>query len=198
LKTQPEEAKRKEKVMKFQMMKKEEYCENIEEEVVTLIIKVVKLSKNVEGKGNNKSPIKKVEEKCYRLLGRKNEKKAKSYAEVIKDSIKKEECDPSKKNNPEIKKTKEEDYRRDGYQRIPSIFKNQRSFNHYEGNNIREDRDQPRHGFKRNTSQRRSFTPKYENLFYFHCFICTNFVHKVANCRAYGRNSPTRNAYVTS
>jgi hypothetical protein len=40
LKTQLEEAKRKEEVMKIQMMKKEEDCEKLEEEVVTLRIKV--------------------------------------------------------------------------------------------------------------------------------------------------------------
>jgi hypothetical protein len=36
LKTQHEEEKRKEEVMKIKMMKKEEYCEKLEEEVVTL------------------------------------------------------------------------------------------------------------------------------------------------------------------
>jgi uncharacterized protein involved in exopolysaccharide biosynthesis len=65
LKTQLEEVKRKEEVTEIQMMKKEEYCENIEEEVVTLRIKVVKLNKNVEGKGNNTSLVNKIEEKCY-------------------------------------------------------------------------------------------------------------------------------------
>jgi len=34
--------------MKIQMMKKEEYCEKLEEEVVTLRVKVFNLSKNVE------------------------------------------------------------------------------------------------------------------------------------------------------
>ena len=34
-----------------------------------------------------------------------------------------------------------------------------------------------------------SFTPRYINLFYDHCFYCTNFVHKVADCRAYERNT---------
>jgi hypothetical protein len=96
-----------------------------------------------------------------------------------------------------MKKTQEEDYRRDRYQRRPSTFKYQRSFNHCEGNNRREDRDQPRNEFRRTTSQRISFTPRYESFFYGHCFICTNFGHKVADCRAYGRNGQARNAYVT-
>jgi hypothetical protein len=40
LKTQLEEAKRMEEVMNIQMMKKEEYCDKLEEEVVTLRVKL--------------------------------------------------------------------------------------------------------------------------------------------------------------
>ena len=47
------------------------------------------------------------------------------------------------------------------------MFKTQRSFNH--------DHDQSRQKFRRTTPQRISFTPRYENLFYGHCFYCTNF-----------------------
>jgi hypothetical protein len=39
-------------------------------------------------------------------LERKNEEKDKSYAEIIRDPIKKEECNPSKENIPEMEKTK--------------------------------------------------------------------------------------------
>jgi hypothetical protein len=138
--------------MKIQMMKKEDNCENLEEEVVTLRIKVVKINKNVEGKGSNTSPVKKVEEKGYRLLERKNEEKDKSYVEVIKDSIKKEECEPSNKNIAEMKKNQEEDYIIDEYQRIHLTFENQRSINNYEGNNRREYCDQPRNDFRRTAS----------------------------------------------
>ena len=38
------------------------------------------------------------------------------------------------------------------------------------------------------TPQRRSFTPKYANFFYGHCFYCTNFGHKIADCGDYKRN----------
>jgi hypothetical protein len=48
LKTQLEEAKRMKEVMNIQMMKKEEDCEKIEEEVVTLRVEVVKLNKNLK------------------------------------------------------------------------------------------------------------------------------------------------------
>ena len=90
LKTQLEEAKRKEEVMKIKMMKKEEECENLEEEVVTLRVKFVKLNKNTEERETYTSSTKKAEEKCYRLLERKNEEKTKSYVEVIKGPTKKE------------------------------------------------------------------------------------------------------------
>ena len=44
--------------------------------------------------------------------------------------------------------------------------------------------------------QTRSFTASYKNLFYGHCFYCTKFGHKVADCRDYKRNVQARNAYV--
>jgi hypothetical protein len=54
-------------------MKKENECEKIEEEVATLRVKVVKISKNIEEKGSCTSSVEKVEEKCYKVLERKNE-----------------------------------------------------------------------------------------------------------------------------
>ena len=69
------------------------------------------------------------------------------------------------------------------------MFKPQRSFNH--------DHDQLRKKFIRTTPQRRSFTPRYANLFYGHCFYCTNFGHKVANCRDYKINFQARKMYVS-
>jgi hypothetical protein len=50
LKIQLEEAKRIEEVMKSQIMKKEEEVDNLEEQVVTLRVKIVKLNKNIEEK----------------------------------------------------------------------------------------------------------------------------------------------------
>jgi hypothetical protein len=74
--------------------------------------------------------------------------------------------------------------------RIPSMFKPQKSFNH--------DHDQSKKKFRRTMPQRRSFTPRYENLFYGHCFYCTNFGHKVADCRDYKRNVQADRAYVVA
>jgi hypothetical protein len=67
------------------------------------------------------------------------------------------------------------------------MFKPPRIFNH--------DHDQSRKKFIRNTPQIISFTPRYENFFYGHCFYCTNFGHKVAYCRDY-KNFQAINAYV--
>ena len=96
-----------------------------------------------------------------------------------------------------MKKTQEEDYIREKYQRRPSTLRHQRSFNHCEGNNIREDCDQLRHEFRRTTLQRGSFGSRYQSFFLGHCFSCNNFGPKAIDCRAYGRNGQARNAYVT-
>jgi hypothetical protein len=226
LKTQLEEAKRMEEVMKIQMMKKEEDCEKLEEEVVTLRVEVDKLNKNlkssqvlediiscqrspfnktglgytgeasckedantnpnknIEERGSSTQPVMKVEEKCSRLSEKKNEEKDKNYADILKG------------RNHGQQESKRNECRRDISQRRPSTSRYQRSFNHCEGNNIREDRDQPRHEFRRTTSQRRSFTSRYQSFFYGYCFTCNNFGHKVVDCRAYGRNVQARNVYV--
>jgi hypothetical protein len=89
------------------------------------------------------------EEKHSRLLENKNEENRKSYAELIKGR---------NYGQPKSKKTIE-----DTYSRRPFMFKPQRSFNH--------DHDQSRQKFRRTTPQRRSFTPRYANFFYGHCFI---------------------------
>jgi chromosome segregation ATPase len=173
LKIQLEEAKRTKEVMKSQIMKKEEEVEKIDEEVVTLRVKVVKLNKFFEEMKTSTSVMENGENHS-RLLEKKNEENRKSYVEVIKGR---------NHGQPESKKTIE-----DTYSRRPFMFKPQRSFNH--------DHDQSRKKFKMTTPQRRSFTPKYANLFYGHCFYCTNFGHKFADCRDYKRNVQARSAYV--
>jgi hypothetical protein len=159
-----------------------------------LRVKVVRLSKNIEETSTWSLNI--VEGKCRRSLEGESEENPKSYEEVIKGYIKKEECNPLKKNISKGHKTQEEEYKRNGHQRIPFTFIQPRSFTHNEGVNKIEDHDQPKHDFKRTIAQRRSSTPRYVNLFYGHFFYCTNFGHKVANCRTYGRNVQVRNDYV--
>jgi septal ring factor EnvC (AmiA/AmiB activator) len=83
LKIELEEAKRIEEVMKSQIMKKEEEIENLEEEVVTLRVKIDKLNKKVE-EIETSTLIVENEEKHSTLLEKKNEETRKSYAEVLK------------------------------------------------------------------------------------------------------------------
>jgi hypothetical protein len=175
LKIQLEEAKRTEEVMKSQIMKKEEEVENLEEEVVTLRVKIDKLNKKVEETETSTSVVEN-EEKHSTLLEKKNEENRKSYAEVLKGR---------NHGQPESRKPIE-----DTSSRIPSTFKPQKGFNH--------DYDQSKKKFRRTTPQKRSFTPRYENLFYGHCFYCTNFGHKVADCRDYKRNVQADRAYVVA
>jgi chromosome segregation ATPase len=173
LKIQLEEAKRTEEVMKSQIMKKEEEVENLEEGVVTLRVKIIMLNKNVEEIETSTSVVEN-EENHSMFLEKKNEENRKSYVEVLKGM---------NHGQPESKKTN-----KDTSSRRPSMFKPQRSFNH--------DHDQSRQKFRRNTPQRRSFTPRYANLFYGNCFYCTNFGHKVADWKDYKINVQERNAYV--
>jgi hypothetical protein len=175
LKIQLEESKRIEEVMKSQIMKKEEEVENLEEEFVTLRVKIDKLNKKVEETETSTSFVEN-EEKHSTLLEKKNEENRKSYAEVLKGR---------NHGQPESKNTIE-----DTSSRIPSMFKPQKSFNH--------DHDQSKKKFRRNSPQRRSFTPRYENLFYGHCFYYTNFGHKVVDCRDYKRNVQADHAYVVA
>jgi hypothetical protein len=61
-------------------------------------------------------------------------------------------------------------------------------FNQYEGNYKRVDREP-----KWTTSERRSLSPRYQNLFLDHCYTCRNFGHKEINCRIIERNNYARN-----
>jgi hypothetical protein len=165
--------------MKIQMMKKEEYCEKLEEEVVTLRVEADKLNKklksykviediiscqrspfnkpglgytgeasckenantntykNVEESGTSTQPTMKVEEKCSRLSEKKKEEKAKNCADIIKG------------RNHGQQQSKGNECIRDVSQRRLFIPRYQRSFNHCEGNNIREDK--LKHEFRRTT-----------------------------------------------
>ena len=157
------EEKRKKEVVKSQIMKKEEEVENLEEEVVTLRVKIVNINKNVEETKTFTSIVEN-EDKHSTLLENNNKENKKIYGEVLRGN---------NHDQPESKKTIE-----DTSSRIPSMFKPKKSFNH--------DHDQSKKKFRRTTPQRRSFTPRYVNLFYSHCFYCTNFRHKVAYWKLQG------------
>jgi hypothetical protein len=55
---------------------------------------------------------------------------------------------------------------------------------HYEGKYRRID-----HEPRWTTPQRRSLTPRYQNLFLVHCYTCGNFGHKAINCRINEKNN---------
>jgi hypothetical protein len=147
----------------------------LKNEVVTLRFKIDKLNKKVEETETSTSVVEN-EEKHSTLLEKKNEENRKSYAEVLKGR---------NHGQPKSKKTIE-----DTFSRIPSMFKPQKDFNH--------DHDQSKKKSRRTMPQRRSFTPRYENLFYGHCFHCTNFGHKVSDCRDYKINVQEDRAYVVA
>jgi hypothetical protein len=82
--TESEDAGIEQEVMKIKMMKKEEEVEKLEEDIVTLRFKIVKISKNIEEREMPTSSVENFEKKHSRLLENNNEEKRKSYAEVIK------------------------------------------------------------------------------------------------------------------
>jgi hypothetical protein len=120
----------------------------------------------------------------FQVVEKKNEEKAKNYADILKG------------RDHGQQESKRNECRRGVSPRRPSTSRHQRSFNHCEGNNRREDRDQLRHEFKRTTSQRGSLASRYQSFFPGYCFTCNNFGHKVVDCRAYGRNVQARDVYV--
>jgi hypothetical protein len=137
--------------------------------------KIVKIKKNVEDIETSTS-VTENEQKHSRLLEKKNEENRKSCVEVLKG-----------RNHGQSKSKKTI---KDTSSIRPSLFKPQIRFNH--------DHDQFRKKFKRTTPQRRSFTPRYANFFYGHCFYCTNFGHKVVDCRDYKINVQARSVFVAT
>jgi hypothetical protein len=87
-------------------------------------------TRNSRERGNSTQPVMKVEEKSSRLLEKKNEEKDKNYADILKG------------RNHGQQESKRNECKRNVFQRRPSTSRYQRSFNHCEGNNRREDHDQ--------------------------------------------------------
>jgi hypothetical protein len=140
--------------------------------------------KSIEERGSSTPPVNKVEEKCSRLPEKKNEEKANNYANILKG------------RDHDQQESKRNECRRGVSPRRLSTSRHQRSFNHCEGNNIREDHDQLRHEFKRTASQRGLLASRFQSFFPGDCFTYNNFAHKAVDCRAYGRNVQARDVYV--
>ena len=173
------------------MIKKENEYENLKKEVVTLRIEVNNIMKNLKSSQmlenilNSQRPY---SDKSG--LGYKNVHFEKDSRSMTKETKQRSYVEFFKGRNHSQQESERNEYN------IPSTFRKQIIFNHDEGINRREDHDQPRHGFRRTTQQKISFTPKYVNFFYGHFFYCTYFGHKVANCSDYKRNVQEINAYV--
>jgi hypothetical protein len=170
LKTLLEEARRIAEVKRVQMIKKEEYCEKLEQEVVLLRkrLRNSQVPKDLTHLGcmgetsykEDENTNKQVEERTTQTIDEK-------WTRI-----------PERRN----------DYKRDEYPRRPPTFRNQRSCNQYEGN-YRRIYHEPRW----TTSQRSPLTPRYQNFFLGYCYTCKNFGHKVMNYRINERNKYTRN-----
>ena len=87
----------------------------------------------------------------------------KSCVNTIRDSIKKEDCEPLKKDTQklEMKKNKEDDRA-------------------WEQSSTTHNDD-----FKRSAPARRPPIPKYQFFFFGLCYSCNNYGHKAIYCRAY-------------
>jgi hypothetical protein len=188
LKTQLEEEKRIEEVVRSQLKEKEENCKKLEAEIISLrkelektidqLNRSLKFGKSTEildnilsfqrspfiktGLGYNekqKTPEGDASTKVTKPSEKENEEKPKSYANILKGSINNERN--NRKGN-------------DDQQKPDSSHKNNKN------------------EFRRVVPPRRPFTNRYQNLFLGYCFSCNNFGHKEIDCRAYARSDHVR------
>jgi hypothetical protein len=153
-----------------QMKKKEEDCEKLEQEVVSLrkSLRNSQVPKDLTHLGC-------MGETSYKEDANTNKKVEERATQTVDEKWTKI---PERRN----------DYKRDEYPRRPPTFRNQRSFNQYEGNYRRID-----HEPRWTTSQRSPLTPRYQNFFLGHCYTCKIFGHKAINCIINERNKYARN-----
>jgi hypothetical protein len=185
-----------EETLKNQLEEKEKIKESLEAEIVSLRKELQK--KDIQQNfGNNTKILDEIinsQRPCYDKsgLGYKKthtekgsssmttgkEAEQKSYADVIRGPIKKEECKPSKENIQEMEIIQEEDHPIRGMQnQQPTMERTQE-----------ED-------YKRVAPPRRSPTLRYQTIFLGLCYSCNNFGHKAINCRAYARNRSNYGGY---
>jgi hypothetical protein len=188
LKTQLEEVKRIEEVVRTQLKEKEENCEKLEAKIVFLrreldktidqLSRILKFGKSTKRLDNilnyqrspsiktclvydkkQKTPEGDANTKVTKPSKKENEENTKRYANILKGSI-----------NNEISNRKGND----DQEKLNSSHKN--------NNN----------DFKRVVSARRHFTTRYQNLFLGYCFSCNNFGHKTLDCSNYERSDHVR------
>ena len=85
------------------------------------------------------------------------------YVDIIRESVKKEDCEPLKEDmqNLEMKKNKEDDC---AWKKTTTTHNDE---------------------FRRSALVRRSPIPRYRNFFFGLCYSCNNYGHKAIYCRAY-------------
>jgi hypothetical protein len=185
LKTQLEEVKRIEEVVRIQLKENEQNCKKLEVEIVSLrkelektndqLIRTLKFGKSIEildnilnfqsspfiktGLGYDKkqnAPKGDTTTKVTKPSEKENEEKPKIYANILKGSIKNESS--GGKGNYDQQKS-------------DSSHKNE---------------------FRRVVPPRRPFTNRYQNIFLGYCFSCNNFGHKAIDCKSYTRSDHVR------
>jgi hypothetical protein len=173
-------------VVRSQLKEKEENCEKLEAEIVSLrkelektidqLNRSLKFGKSTEILDNilsfqrspfiktglgydekQKTPEGDASTKVTKPSKKENEENPKSYANILKGSI---------NNESNNKKGNDDQHKPD------SSHKNE---------------------FRRVVPPRRPFTTRYQNLFLGYCFSCNNFGHKEIDCRAYTRSDHVRN-----
>jgi hypothetical protein len=143
LKIQIEEDKRIEEILRSQLEEKEKMIGSLEAEIVSLrkdlqkkdmqqkSTRILDQIINSQRPSNDRSRLgynQVHNEKGSSSKTTKHEAEQRSYAEIVRDFVKKEECKPPKKNIPEIKKTQEDEFRRSASQRRSSTPRYQRFF----------------------------------------------------------------------
>jgi hypothetical protein len=142
-------------------------------ELILTIEKLKKFEKSTEKLGEILS--------CQRSP---DDKRRLGYNDSLKTTKQEKEDENDETNTPE---QIEQQYRRLEFimnetSRISSPIRYEN--NHYEGNYKRID-----HEPRWTTPQRRSLTPRYQNLFLGHCYTCENFGHQAINCRINDKNN---------
>jgi hypothetical protein len=107
-----------------------------------------------------------------------------SYAEVIRGPIKKEECKPSREYIREMERTQEE------YYRGTTPPRRSRTQNQQPTMERTQEED-----YRRVAPFRISLTLRYQTIFLGLCYSCNNFGHKAINYRAYAKNRSNYEGY---
>jgi hypothetical protein len=176
-------------VVRSQLKEKEENCENLEVEIVSL-------RKQIE-KTIDQLNIRLKFGKCTKILDHILRFQSSTF---IKTCIGYDEKQKTPKGDASTKVTKPSE--KENKEKPKSYANILKGSTNNESNNEKGNDDQHKpysfhknnkNEFKRVVPVRRPFTIWYQNLFLGYCFFCNNFVHKSIDCRAYTRSDHVRN-----